>query len=298
MISQRILLLSFLLLYSRKIAGQFIHVCTSDEISRDEVASNGCTCRQFSPHDTCTKCPVGPSTCASEDSGICLSDCNFDCTSKQNENSDACGVWLHSVCECKQNPSLCNFQHGKGTTGWVKLGGQGNLATVDQPLRNILALQNHESLAKSAWDWGQQPFISDPSTQGLAINPVRTITQDQVHMHICDVNGDMVNFLTKISTNSAISNYQTVQSIKLEKPFIHDGHNTPDTMWCLASQTKNTPIDGGLVHDAINSVMVKPKVCNFNVAAAVIRDSNGYTWGCVTADRGDSEHRFLDKCNK
>jgi hypothetical protein len=174
--------------------------------------------------------------------------------------------------------------------GWVKLAGK-NLATPNQPIPNILALQNHQSLAMTGWDFGQQ--FSDPSAQGLAINPVRTISQDQVHMHICNFNPPMRDFLATLSSAS-ISTYQTLQKIPLSgTQFIRVN---PDTMWCLASQTKNTPIDGTLVYNAINRVLNMPGICNYNVAAAVIRDKNDYTWGCVTADHGDAEHRFLVQC--
>lgn len=285
---QRILFIGALFLYPsiiQKSAGQFI--CTSNDISREDVPT--CTCRAPSPGGFCPiQCQVGPSTCGQPLSGVYLAKCDSDCTSPANMDCDSCGLWLSSLCTCLQNPGYCDWQHGKGVPGWVKLAG-GYLAIPNQAIRNILALQNQPpSLATTGWDFGQQ--YSNPSADGLAINPVRSVTQDQVHMHICPFNTDMRNFLTTKSTAS-IANYKTLQPIQLSQQFMH---GNPTTMWCLASQNKNTPISGGSVYDAINSVLQMKNVCNFNVAAAVVRDGNGYTWGCVTGDYGDTEHRFLD----
>lgn len=112
-------------------------------------------------------------------------------------------------------------------------------------------------------------------------------------MHICSINTDMRTFLTGKSS-AGISTYSTLQPITLAKQFIQP--TGPQTMWCLASQTKNTAISGKAIYGAINSVLQMPGICNYYVAAAVIRDGNGYTWGCVTADSGDAEHRFLSSC--
>ena len=292
MIFQRILLVGVLFLYPsiiQKSDGQ--STCTSGQIFRDEVAQSQCTCRVFYPHGSCSnRCPVGQTICSVVDSGIYLADCNSDCTSVQNKDCDACGVWLSSLCLCEKFPSSCVWQHATGES-WVQLARK-NLATPNQPIHNILSLQTHQSLAMTGWDFGQLKY--DPTSQGLAINPVRTVTQDQVHMHICPFNSDMRTFLTKMSTAS-ISTYKTLTQIKLDPQFVQ---GNPPTMWCFASQTKNNPIKGNLMYDAINSVLQMNNVCNYNVAAAVMRDSNGYTWGCVTGDdHGDSEHRFLKNCN-
>ncbi|OQD86161.1 hypothetical protein PENANT_c008G01801 [Penicillium antarcticum] len=270
----------------QKTVSQFI--CTSGDIFRDEVAT--CTCRDFTTGGSCTnRCPVGPTNCAAALSGIFLADCMSDCTSVQNKDCDACGIWLHSLCVCQQNASFCAWENSQGES-WVKLAGQ-NLATTNEPIHNILALQTHPSLAITGWDFGQQ--ISDPSSQGLAINPVRTVTQDQIHMHICSINPAMRTFLTSKST-SALSTYSTLQPIQLTPQFKQPRGS--DTMWCLASQTKNSPISGNAIYGAINSVLQMHGICNYYVGAAVVRDGNGYTWGCVTADSGDAEHRFLLNC--
>lgn len=283
---QSILLLSILFVYLCIIRKSAASVCTSGEIFHDDVPS--CTCRVPSPGGNCPiQCPVGQTICPATLSGVHLADCSLDCTSSKNQDCDSCGLWLSSLCTCVQNPTWCDWQHGKGSESWVKLAGN-KLAIPNQPIRNILALQNHQNLATTGWDFGQQ--ASDPSSEGLAINPVRTITQDQVHMHICPFKKAMRDFLTTKSTAS-IQTYKTLQPIQLSPQFIE---GIPPTMWCLASQSKSIPISGSLVDDAIKSVLQMKSVCNYNVAAAVVRDRNGYTWGCVTGDHGDAEHRFLD----
>ncbi|EPS26528.1 hypothetical protein PDE_01465 [Penicillium oxalicum 114-2] len=165
-----------------------------------------------------------------------------------------------------------------------------HLATPNQPIRNLLDLQMSPSLASLAWDFGQS--VADLSTTGLAINPARTVTQDQVHMHICPVNPNMQSALAKLSYQT----YFTLNPVQLNGPFSIFANGAPNKMWCQVTPSKTSAITGTEVEKAIDSVLNMPGVCSYQVAAAMIKDTNGYTWACVTADRGDAEHRFLQNC--
>ncbi|CAN6646580.1 hypothetical protein TRVA0_021S02344 [Trichomonascus vanleenenianus] len=253
--------------------------CTSLEIFQNNTDS--CVCRDFLVGQCANRCQVTSPQCSSKLSGIYLGNCISDCTSPHNKDCDSCGIWLSSLCTCLQHPTWCEHSASSGKV-WIKLAG-GNIATVNLPIPNILDLQNnHEELAKIGWDFGQR--ASKPISEALAINPARTITQDQIHMHICPINTNMQTFLSGKTPPSSLT------AIQLPGQFQH--LPGPTEMWCLASQTKDTPIDGSEVFEAIHSVLEMKGTCGYDVSAAVIRDTNGYTWACVTADSGDTEHRF------
>ena len=289
----KILLVAGILLdptFIEKSAGQ-APICTSSQIGQ-QGGLTGCTCRSFSGTGQCAnRCPADPAGCGQQSpAGFYLKDCSADCTSDDNKDCEACGVWLSLVCQCLQTGS-CPQSKPSGSF-WVQLGRA--LVTTNVAIDNIVTLQkSHAGLAPFGWEFGQAQQ-SDPNTQGLAINPIHTITQDQIHMHICQKNTEMSKFLA--TPPGGISSYSSLAPISLPGTFQRDKQQT--TMWCQASQAPNTRISGDDVSAAINKVLLGMfgSVCNYNVAAAVIRDDNGYTWACVTADRDDTEHRFLVNC--
>lgn len=262
-------------------------ICTSKEIVDNNVGK--CSCRDFMTPSSAAhcnrKCTVSGS-CGLAPVGFSLANCDGDCTYSSNSDCNACGVWLSTLCECLQSPVHCT-ESTPG--GWWRLPGQ-NLATPNQPIHNILDLQMNSNLAPLAWNFGQN--IADLSTTGLAINPARTVTQDQVHMHICPVNSNMQNALAKLSYQS----YSSLNPVHLNGAFSMFANGTPGEMWCQVASSKTSNIAGSDVDKAISSVLGMPGICNYQVAAAMIKDANGYTWACVTADRGDAEHRFLQNC--
>lgn len=263
-----------------------LSICTSKRIFDNHVGK--CSCRDFTTSTSamhCNKKCMVSGSCGSEPAGFSLANCNGDCTSSANSDCDACGIWLHSLCECLQGLAHCTESN---PGGWWRL--NQNLATPNQPIPNILDLQMHPNLARLAWDFGQT--VADLSTTGLAINPARTVTQDQVHMHICPVNSNMQGALAKLTYQS----YSSLKPVRLNGAFSMFANGAPNKMWCQVAQSKTSNIAGSDVDKAISSVLGMQGICNYQVAAAMIKDSNGYTWACVTADRGDAEHRFLQNC--
>ncbi|KAJ5768909.1 hypothetical protein N7520_003468 [Penicillium odoratum] len=289
----KILLVAGILLdptFIEKSSGQAM-ICTSSQILQ-QGGPTGCTCRSFYGTGQCaTRCDADPAGCGQKSpAGFYLDDCTTDCTADANKDCEACGIWLNSVCECLQNHN-CPQSSSSGSF-WVRIGSY--LMTTNVAIDNIVSLQkSHASLAPFGWDFGQMQY--DAGTQGLAINPIHTISQDQIHMHICHKNPAMSKFLATTGSTAVggYSYYSSLVPISLPGTFQRD--NQPTTIFCQASQTPNTPISGGEVSAAINMVLGM-SVCNYNVAAAVISDDNDYTWACVTADRDDAEHRFLVGC--
>ncbi|KAJ5622905.1 hypothetical protein N7490_011510 [Penicillium lividum] len=290
----KILLVAAILLdptFIEKSAGQAT-ICTSSQIEQ-QGGLTGCTCRSFKGAGQCTtQCPADPAGCGKDSpTGIYLDSCTTDCTADANKDCEACGIWLNSVCYCLKTGN-CRQSSSSGSF-WVQIGSA--LLTTNVAIDNIVTLQkSHAGLAQIGWDFGQMYY--DASTQGLAINPVHSITQDQIHMHVCNKNAAMSNFLatTGSTAQGGISYYSSLTPITLPGSFQRD--KQPSTMWCQAFQHPVTHIGGDDVSAAINKVLAMSSVCNYNVAAAVISDDNDYTWACVTADRDDAEHRFLVGC--
>ena len=271
-------------------AGQ-AQICTSSQIGQ-QGGLTGCVCRSFPGTGPCAnRCPADAAGCGQQSpAGFYLKDCLADCTSDVNEDCEACGVWLSLVCQCLQTGN-CPQSKPSGSF-WVQVANA--LLTTNVAIDNIVTLQkSHAGLAPFGWEFGQTQY--DPDTQWLAINPIHTITQDQIHMHICHKNTEMSKFLATTGSTApgGISDYSSLAPISLPGTFQRD--QKPTTIWCQASQAPNTRISGDEVSAAINKVLGM-SVCNYNVAAAVIRDDNSYTWACVTGDRDDTEHRFLVNC--
>lgn len=250
------------------------NICTSNEIFERKVS--GCTCRDASVGGVCnSQCTVSSLGCPAELSGIYLSTCS-NCTSPNNKDCDACGVWLHSFCQCLKNG--CPKSASAGGNYWVQLESK-DLATTSTSIDNIVLLQrNHPSLSAVGWTFGQT------FSAGLAINPARTVTQDQVHMHICSVNTNARNVLSALHRDK----FTSLTPVSVSLPPLG-----PTTIYCLVSKAPKTAIPGDIISGAITQVLNMQGICDYDVGAAVIMDNSGYTWACVTADKGDTQHRFL-----
>ena len=282
-------IISLYLVLIQRIAGQSAGPsitptdCTSDQIQNNDVAA--CLCH--GSDNICNNpCPVTPSglpvnKCLTTqvDSQVKLQNCGSSCAGENNHDCFGCWIWFEAVCYC-----LKTSQCKKGNTHphfWLQVNSQ--LASTNLLIPNILHLQNsHAVLAASAWDFGQT--ASDPSNQALAINSAHSITQNQIHMHICNANTDMQKSLADLykgHSQNTPSFYNTLKDIP----------NPPsgERMFCRASQNKLQPISGDSISKDINSVLMKSDICEYYVGAAVIRDDNDYSWVCVTADHLSTE---------
>jgi hypothetical protein len=273
MLLKRVFLVAVISLYPnfiQKSTGQ-LPACDSDAIEKGMVT--GCVCGGGT--DRCsTRCPAGK--CAHKP--IILSNTHLtNCGSVpdiQNRDCRSSYIWFNLLCSCLQTGG-CSTSSGT-PHHWVKLSDK--LITANTLIHDILELQLHTSLRDQAWEYGQSLY--NPTIQALAINSAHSITEAQIHMHICPLNAATRDFLSELSLSpTSLASYS---KIRATKPFI--------TVWCRASQTPNKAITG--VSEDISTVLDMVGVCDNYVGAAVVTDINGYTWSCVTADDSDTEHRF------
>lgn len=260
-------------IFSQEIASQVVPDCTVADILSQQLGN----CRCGGGHNHCTtQCPAGPPFpgCSSTYSQSYLNDCPSACGSDQNQPCDGCWIWFNALCSCLQNAGSC-LTSKTNPPYWVLL--NPTLITASILIPDILDLQEHHGVLRDAvWEFGQTVYI--PGTQALAINPAHSKTQDQVHMHVCPANSAVKNGLTTLST-TCVTCYSNLTPVNV----------AGISMWCRAEQAKASSIDG--VSDDIDKVLAMHGVCPYFVGAAVVRDGNGYTWSCVTADNQDTEHR-------
>ncbi|CEN60908.1 hypothetical protein ASPCAL07579 [Aspergillus calidoustus] len=259
--------------------------CSSQDIETQSVSS--CTCG--GGDDVCmTQCDATQSASSfcpftTISSQLHLDDCDGHCTSDKNRRCKSCWIWFNALCSCYQN-SNCEKSSNTGSFFWIQL--NRHLLTTNAPIPSILDLQTkHSALAPFGWEFGQTQKISDPASQALVINSAHSITENQIHMHTCPVNSEMLKRLTELSTNPGPAHFSNLVSVTLPGP------SGVLPVYCRTMQQKDTPVEGKQVSGDINEVMQKE--CKYYVGAAVMRDSNGYTWDCITADSQSTEyHRF------
>ena len=254
--------------------------CTSDQIQKGDVKN--CMCHG-SDHQCDNKCPATPpglKCVTAQESQVYLQDCAASCAGEHNHCCSGCWIWFQEVCSCLQNGGC-----PKGNTPsvyWLKVNSQ--LASTNVLIPNILNLQTSQpALAIDVWNFGQQ-IASDPKKQALAINSAHSITENQIHMHICGPNINMQQTLADLyNGHSSPAFYSTLRDIP-SPPL-----TPPSRMFCRAAQTKFQLIPGATISDDINTVLKRPDTCNYYVGAAVIIDKNNYIWSCVTADHESTE---------
>ncbi|KAJ5946173.1 hypothetical protein N7454_003012 [Penicillium verhagenii] len=172
----------------------------------------------------------------------------------------------HSSGGCQQSSNNAPF--------WVKVNSE--IITTSSPISDILDLQtNHPSLAPFGWDFGQQSGVSNSANDALVINSVHSITEDQIHMHVCHVNTGMKNFLGSLTP----SQYYDLKDIQI----------VGEKIYCRASHSPGQPVSGDVVSADINTVMGQE--CKYYVGAAVLRDKNDLAWSCITADHVSTEYK-------
>ncbi|KAJ5919077.1 hypothetical protein N7466_010020 [Penicillium verhagenii] len=250
--------------------------CTNGQIQQRDLS----TCKCSGGNDQCTTtCSAGPDApnCPNDVlSQYNLDHCSLHCGAESGHHCKACWIWFDPLCNCLQSGG-CQ-QSSNNAPFWVKVNSE--IITTSSPIPDILDLQtNHPSLAPFGWDFGQQSGVSDTSKDALVINSVHSITEDQIHMHVCPVNTGIKNFLGSLTP----SQYYDLKDIQI----------TGYTIYCRASHSAGQPVSGDVVAADINTVMGKE--CKYYVGAAVLRDKNDLAWSCVTADHLSTEYkRFCD----
>lgn len=232
------LLFLFLFVFS-KVSSQSI--CTSKEIVDNDVRK--CSCRDFTTPSSAAhcneKCTVSGS-CGLAPRGFSLANCSGDCTYSSNSDCNACGIWLSTLCECLQSPVHCT-ESSPGCWGDSRV--KPANSQHPEPANEFKSRTPYLEL----WTEHCRPGYC---TTGLAIDPARTVTQNQVHTHICPVNSNMQSALAKLSCQS----YSSLNPVHLNGAFSMFATGTPNEMWCQVAKSKTSNIAGGDVDKAISSL--------------------------------------------
>ena len=236
--------------------------CHSDWIENDDL------------RPTCT-CELGDATkCSPRDLGTCSGKAlisaselmdghgNEGCT-EANAGCNSCFLWFDKVCTCLKNGKCDESPSGL----WIQLN-DGKI-TTKQRMPGILELASEEP-----WEWGQSLATS---SQALVINSVKTRHQEQIHMHVCEAKPGKPG-IREILGDLKRPDYGTLQQVKNRE-------------WmCRVQSTKNTPITG--VTRDIRAKTLKDPGCSNLVGAAVVTDTYGYTWMCLTTGLGSTQGEF------
>ncbi|KAK9242115.1 hypothetical protein V1506DRAFT_548545 [Lipomyces tetrasporus] len=261
----------------------------------------GCDCPSQFPPATSLTC-TGPSqlctqTCGNPQMTIqsraMLTQCGQGCITA-NSNCNGCYLWFHSLCSC-----IRDLQHGSTTTGcmssgnlnpghpnqpvWMLLNAR-DLITTTQQLPGILQLNNARD-PDGGWRLGQQTY--NRARGSLAMNSVATRSEEQVHIHVCDIPASKIR--DKLSSLWR-GNYATVQSVPLTTA---EGFKPGSEMSCRVSPNNGAVIDMARDIDRYLGSLVTPQSCAaYYVGAGVITDANDYTWACVTTGTRSAEELF------
>jgi hypothetical protein len=142
------------------------------------------------------------------------------------------------------------------------------LITTNLPLYGIEDLHYADPYADDGWLFGQKHY--NRSTQALAMNSKASRTQEQIHIHVCDIKNQPCNQSGR--TRDILScldrgHYKNMESVPL----------MPGDTKCKVANNTGSPID---IAEDIKREMQKD--CNVYIGAGIITDRKDYTWACVT----------------
>jgi CDP-diacylglycerol pyrophosphatase len=139
-----------------------------------------------------------------------------------------------------------------------------NLITATQLIPGI-----RELYVEDPWTWGQQ--LWKPGKGALAINSVRTRSQEQIHMHICRAHDETQKFLGQLD----FTQYLKAMTEVTEKKWM-----------CQAGETGATSMDGMVAK--VQGQLANDRWCPDFIGAAMIADSKGRIWACVTTEESET----------
>jgi hypothetical protein len=163
------------------------------------------------------------------------------------------------------------FTSATGASTWVKIA-SGKLITTTEHTPGILELHS-----EAPWEWGQSTL--DRQNKALAINSVKTRTQEQIHVHDCPVK----EIAQRILASQNYDNFKTIAAINM--PVATD----PNPWRCKVNPNQGQPIDR--VTADLQAEIGKSSCKNY-IGAAVVVDSNDRTWECVTTDDQPTQYTF------
>lgn len=274
-------------------------ICSSDQISRMDVAT-GCDCATNFPSTNCGACPLH--SCGSPPMVITpkgeLSTCDHGCVNSNNECDD-CFIWFNSLCSCVKRlengdntdciPSEDLSQGPPNHAIWMLLNSR-TLITTTKRVPGILQLDQVKD-SDGGFRLGQQVLQQKKKftrrTGALALNSVATRKEEQIHIHVCDIQTSKLrNFLTTLKRTK----YNKLSSVTLPTKF-----PLGSAMSCRVSSAPGAIIDVARdVNNYLQSTVAKaPQYCDqYYVGAGVITDKHDYSWACVTTGTKAAEELF------
>ncbi len=212
--------------------------------------------------------------------GACSDDKNWQCNS--------CYLWFNNLCSCIQKLRYSLHTNCKSsdpvphnTPVWVLLEDQ-TLITTTQPLSGIEELDKAGIYANVGWNLGQRNY--NRSTQALAMNSMATRTEEQIHIHVCNVKKNPC--YPSGRTREILSCLDRSEYTKLKPVPLMLGDSK-----CRVASNQGEPIDN-IAEDIIKEI--QKKECSKYIGAGIITDSRNYTWACVSDSTTAAEYIF---CN-
>ncbi|KFY76465.1 hypothetical protein V499_03887 [Pseudogymnoascus sp. VKM F-103] len=274
--------------------------CSSDEISRMDVAT-GCDCATSFPDTNCGDCPLQP--CGSPQKVITpkgmLKTCSHGCVNS-NDECDACFLWFKSLCNCikrlengDNTDCISSDDLSQGPPNhpiWMLLNSR-TLITTTQLVPGILELDQVKD-SDGGFRLGQQVLQQNLKFSrvygALALNSVYTRNEEQIHIHLCDV---QMSKLRDLLSSLKRSDYNTLSSVTLPTTDFKHG----SAMSCRIASAPGTIIDVArdLNHYLQSTVAKAPQSCDqYYVGAGVITDWYDHSWACVTTGTRSAEELF------
>jgi hypothetical protein len=247
--------------------------CNTDDIEKMSVS--GCDCNRSDSKSCSQPCPLG---CGITRPLKIRSPCN-GCSTRDDIGCPGCSLYFGGLCTCLKAPSSGQCKASTqpkpgGTPTWVRLF-RGELITTTQQLSGILDLGKAPN-PDEGWSLAQSSY--NRRSQALPINSARSRTQEQIHIHICNL-GSNGQSIKKNLSSLPRSSYKTLSPVSTD----------------LRCRVADTP--GGEVPNVgrtiVNVVAHPPdKVCPADIGAAVITDDHDYSWVCITTDKTATEFTF------
>ncbi|KAF4460755.1 hypothetical protein FALBO_12452 [Fusarium albosuccineum] len=244
----------------------FTNFCSTSDISAMNVRN--CTC---SPRTT--GCILKQCSACGRDSFKKIKDCNKGCRDDERVCQN-CQIWFHDLCQrLKRTTGAITSGEIKknGDAIWLVIEtaeGQDNLITSTRQIPGILELVNstNRNLGDEGFVFAQQQY--DPASQALALNSWRARAQEQVHIHVCNLNKTMRHILS----TEARPMFGQLTRIRQD----------PD-LWCMAR------LNGASVRTFATTLFKfldsnHPGVCDKLVGAGIMRDARGDTWACASTN--------------
>lgn len=161
----------------------------------------------------------------------------------------------------------------------------GTLITTTELIPGILQLKNTPDI-DGGFRLGQRTINDhqERDSKALAMNSVSTRSEEQIHIHLCDSSDDIRGILDQLNPAA----YTTSQPVDLS------GLHKPNAaMRCRVSPTAGEDVNMGRdVVAWLNQYQGSSDCAQYNVGAAVMTDSNDFSWACVITGHRAAESLF------